>query len=164
MTAIRALGPGSLVPDWAETLESQGFSPVWGALGEDEIMWLMDCSAFARWRVAPKIGEAELLRIAVVESHRRSGVAKHLMGACLADLVASGCTTLRLEVRASNVPAQKLYESLGWLRMGARKAYYSDGEDALVYALDANTTETISCAAARPAISNRDHPARRPRE
>jgi len=136
MTAIRTLGPGSLVPDWVEALESEEFSSVWGALGEDEIMWLMDCYAFARWRVAPKIGEAELLRIAVVESHRRSGMAKHLMGACLADLVASGCTALRLEVRASNTPAQKLYETLGWRRMGTRKAYYSDGEDALVYALE----------------------------
>ena len=136
MTAICALGSGSLVPVWAEALESQEFSSVWGALGEDEIMWLMDRCAFARWRVAPKIGEAELLRIAVVESHRRSGMAKRLMGACLADLVASGCTTLRLEVRASNVPAQKLYESLDWRRMGTRNAYYSDGEDALVYALE----------------------------
>jgi len=136
MTAVHALGPGSLVPCWAEALELEEFASAWGALGECEMLWLIDRSAFARWRVAPKIGEAELLRIAVARGHRRSGVAKRLMGVCSECLAASGCTSLRLEVRASNVPARRLYESLGWRRTGARKAYYGDGEDALVYALE----------------------------
>jgi ribosomal protein S18 acetylase RimI-like enzyme len=136
MTAVRALGPGSSVPGWAEALESGEFASAWGPLGESEILWLMDDSAFARWRVAPGIGEAELLRVAVVQAHRRSGVAKRLMAACSEYLAASGCTSLHLEVRASNAPAQKLYESLGWRRTGTRKAYYGDGEGALVYALE----------------------------
>jgi ribosomal-protein-alanine N-acetyltransferase len=105
-------------------------------LGEHEILWLIDRCAFARWRVVPSIGEAELLRIAVAMGQRRSGVAKRLMGVCSEYLAAGGCTFLRLEVRASNLQAQKLYESLGWRRMGTRKAYYGDGEDALVYALE----------------------------
>jgi ribosomal-protein-alanine N-acetyltransferase len=129
-------GPGSLAPDWVEGLESRGFGAAWGPLGESEIMWLLDHRAFARWRVIPKIGEAELLRVAVAEEHRRTGVAKRLMGACSEYLAKSGCTSLHLEVRASNAPAQKLYESLGWLRTGERKSYYRDGEDALVYAME----------------------------
>jgi ribosomal protein S18 acetylase RimI-like enzyme len=130
------LGPGSLVPGWAEALESGEFASAWGPLGEHEIMWLMDDRAFARWRAVLDIGEAELLRVAVAPSHRRSGLASLLMESCSKYLTESGCASLRLEVRASNVPAQRLYESLGWRQTGARRAYYGDGEDALLYALE----------------------------
>ena len=42
-----------------------------------------------------------------------------------------------LEVRRSNVAAQKLYESVGFLSTGVRRGYYSDnGEDALAMTLD----------------------------
>jgi ribosomal protein S18 acetylase RimI-like enzyme len=136
MTAVRALGPGSSAPDWAEALESREFASAWGPLGEHEIVWLIDNRAFARWRALPGLGEAELLRVAVAQGHRRSGIAKRLMAACSERLAENGCTSLRLEVRASNAPAQRLYESLGWRRVGARKAYYGDGEDALLYALE----------------------------
>jgi ribosomal-protein-alanine N-acetyltransferase len=42
-----------------------------------------------------------------------------------------------LEVRVSNIAAQKLYESTGFVSQGLRKGYYSDdGEDALIMALE----------------------------
>jgi ribosomal-protein-alanine N-acetyltransferase len=42
-----------------------------------------------------------------------------------------------LEVRKSNLAAQKLYESIGFLTTGIRKAYYSDdGEDAFAMTLE----------------------------
>jgi ribosomal-protein-alanine N-acetyltransferase len=42
-----------------------------------------------------------------------------------------------LEVRRSNLAAQKLYESMGFAVTGIRKGYYSDdGEDAFLMALD----------------------------
>jgi [ribosomal protein S18]-alanine N-acetyltransferase len=42
-----------------------------------------------------------------------------------------------LEVRRSNIQAQKLYESLGFVATGIRKGYYSDdGEDALAMTLE----------------------------
>jgi ribosomal protein S18 acetylase RimI-like enzyme len=105
-------------------------------MGEHEIMWLMDGRAFARWRAVPDIGEAELLRMAVAPGHRRSGLARLLMESCTKYLAECGCASLRLEARSSNVPAQRLYESLGWRQAGARRAYYGDGEDALLYALE----------------------------
>ncbi|MBD2260763.1 ribosomal protein S18-alanine N-acetyltransferase [Pseudanabaena sp. FACHB-2040] len=37
-----------------------------------------------------------------------------------------------LEVRASNTPAQKLYQKFGFQQVGCRRRYYSDGEDALL--------------------------------
>jgi len=46
-------------------------------------------------------------------------------------------TRVTLEVRKSNLPAQKLYESLGFVTSGLRKGYYSDdGEDALAMTLE----------------------------
>ena len=111
------------------------FGSLWGPLGDMEILWLLGGVAFARWRAAPGIGEAELLRIAVSKEHRREGHAKKLMAESSRRLVAMGCPLLRLEVRASNAPAKNLYESLGWQRLGGRKAYYGDGEDAAVYEL-----------------------------
>ena len=42
-----------------------------------------------------------------------------------------------LEVRKSNLAAQKLYESVGFLTTGVRWGYYSDdGEDALAMTLE----------------------------
>jgi ribosomal protein S18 acetylase RimI-like enzyme len=102
-------------------------------MDEFEMMWALEKRAFARWRVMPKIGEAELLRLAVSPAHRREGMATRLMSECSNQLSAIGCTALRLEVRASNTAAQKLYDSLGWRQANTRKAYYSDGEDGVVY-------------------------------
>jgi ribosomal protein S18 acetylase RimI-like enzyme len=133
MTNIVLFGPGSSVPGWAEELESLEFGQAWGPLDEFEMMWALGNRAFARWRVMPKIGEAELLRLAVSPANRREGMATRLMSECSSQLAAIGCAALRLEVRASNTAAQKLYESLGWRQENIRKAYYSDGEDGVVY-------------------------------
>lgn len=41
--------------------------------------------------------------------------------------------TVMLEVRPTNVSAIRLYESLFYTKIGTRKRYYKDGEDALIY-------------------------------
>jgi ribosomal-protein-alanine N-acetyltransferase len=42
-----------------------------------------------------------------------------------------------LEVRVSNIAAQKLYDSVGFMSRGLRKGYYSDdGEDAVIMVLE----------------------------
>ena len=47
-----------------------------------------------------------------------------------------------LEVRRSNVPAQRLYETLGFKETGVRKNYYSHPEeDALVLSLEMLSSE-----------------------
>ena len=44
-----------------------------------------------------------------------------------------GAAYATLEVRKSNVTAQNLYKSLGYVSVGVRKRYYEDnGEDALL--------------------------------
>jgi len=45
-----------------------------------------------------------------------------------------------LEVRQSNIAAQKLYQSMGFVTSGIRKGYYSDdGEDAVAMTLELNS-------------------------
>lgn len=42
---------------------------------------------------------------------------------------------LWLEVHADNLPAQRLYKSLGFVEVGRRPKYYKDGGDALLFNL-----------------------------
>ena len=45
---------------------------------------------------------------------------------------AAGARLSTLEVRAGNIPAQRLYEKLGFEIVGRRRHYYRDGEDGLI--------------------------------
>ena len=48
-----------------------------------------------------------------------------------------GMERMTLEVRASNMPAQRLYGRLGFIKAGVRKGYYSDNrEDAFIMWLE----------------------------
>ena len=41
----------------------------------------------------------------------------------------------RLEVNATNIPAQKLYEKFGFKVVGLRKKYYNNKDDAIIMTL-----------------------------
>jgi len=80
--------------------------------------------------------ELHINTIAVAADLRRQGIATALMSFLLAEGAAHGARRTFLEVRRSNVPAQRLYESLGFKETGVRKNYYSQPEeDALVLSL-----------------------------
>ena len=50
--------------------------------------------------------------------------------------VARGLSVMMLEVRAGNAAAQKLYEKLGWEKVGVRRNFYSrPREDGVLYNL-----------------------------
>jgi len=71
--------------------------------------------------------------VAVAPPFRRRGIGAALLGRVLKEGRALGARTALLEVRASNAAAQALYSRLGFVRVGLRKAYYTDlPEDALV--------------------------------
>lgn len=82
-------------------------------------------------------GAIDIHNIAVRIDYRRRGIARLLLGKVLAEARNQSLLRVMLEVRRSNVAAQKLYQSLGFLTTGVRKGYYSDdGEDALAMSLD----------------------------
>lgn len=81
-------------------------------------------------------GELLINNVAVAAAHRRRGLGRGLMCHLLDEGRGGGCRRAILEVRPSNGPALRLYESLGFRPIGRRRGYYSDGEDALVLAAD----------------------------
>ena len=120
-------------------LERQNFSEPWpdiavrGELTNKLALWLV---ALEDGEVVGYVGsqtvlqEADMMNIAVADSHRRRGIAKMLVEELIRQLDAYQLT---LEVRASNAPAISLYEALGFLQGGLRKNYYrKPKEDALI--------------------------------
>ncbi|MDK6028003.1 ribosomal protein S18-alanine N-acetyltransferase [Ignisphaera sp. 4213-co] len=75
-------------------------------------------------------GFGHIVSICVDQNYRRRGIGKRLMEAIenVMHKIFSVCM-FRLEVRVSNIPAIKLYESLGYRVEAILKNYYLDGED-----------------------------------
>jgi [ribosomal protein S18]-alanine N-acetyltransferase len=142
--AVRPAGPADL--DAIARLEEASFQDAWPPdmlafeLAHPRALLLVATQGgaqpplgYAAFRHAA--GEAELLRLAVVPGERRRGIARALVAEGLERLDREGVQVCFLEVRTDNEPAVKLYESLGFARIGQRSGYYRDGADALVFAL-----------------------------
>ena len=81
--------------------------------------------------------QGDLVSIAVLPDHRRSGLGGSLLEKLEAVAGEHGVGAVFLEVRISNEPAVSLYEKYGYSRIGVRKSYYSDtGEDAILMRKD----------------------------
>ena len=78
-------------------------------------------------------GEMHITTLAVVEEQRGKGIGHSLMCSLIEQARTNGADKAILEVRRSNLQAQKLYLSLGFTVSGERKNYYqNEGEDALI--------------------------------
>ena len=79
------------------------------------------------------LGETDMMNVAVSPEARRRGIAQGLICALVEELKRGGSRCLALEVRASNLPAIRLYEKLGFFQAGRRPNYYRNPkEDALI--------------------------------
>ena len=78
------------------------------------------------WRVAD---EGQITNVAVRPGYRRQGIGRALVERVVAEC---GGDAVTLEVRRSNVAAQRLYEGMGFAVCGERKRYYEGAEDALI--------------------------------
>ncbi len=74
---------------------------------------------------------ANLVSIAITPTVRRQGVGRTLVTHVLQELRAAGVTVLDLEVRPSNTPGLRFWESFGFAPVGLLPRYYPDGEDGL---------------------------------
>lgn len=97
------------------TAEDDGLPPILGWGG----FWLL-------------IDEAHIATIASHPNYRGCGLGQWLMVALLDVAKERGARFATLEVRASNLPARKLYDKLGFEVAGSRRKYYRDGEDGLI--------------------------------
>ena len=66
---------------------------------------------------------------------RKQGYGRILIEDALARARAMASTAMTLEVRVSNTAARQFYRSYGFREAYKRRAYYQDGEDALVLVL-----------------------------
>ncbi|PKN27795.1 MAG: ribosomal-protein-alanine N-acetyltransferase [Deltaproteobacteria bacterium HGW-Deltaproteobacteria-22] len=83
------------------------------------------------WVVFPEI---HILSLGVHPDHRRQGLASWLLQVLMEMGPDMECEKIDLEVRENNLAGQKLYESMGFARVGRRKNYYTDTmEDAFLY-------------------------------
>lgn len=95
-----------------------------------------EMAAFAITQVV--LDEATLFNIAVDPAYQRRGLGRALLEHVIDEVEKLGVVTLWLEVRASNVAAIALYESVGFNEATIRRNYYptADGrEDAIIMAL-----------------------------
>ena len=67
--------------------------------------------------------------LGVMPAYRRYGIARALLRKCEKELA---MPAIRLSVRASNMPAIRLYENAGYEVVDRWTKYYTGGEDALV--------------------------------
>jgi ribosomal-protein-alanine N-acetyltransferase len=79
------------------------------------------------------LDEAHIATLAIHPEFRRRGIAKKLLTVGLNEMIGKGAQSAMLEVRASNHPAQILYQDFGFVVVGRRPKYYQDnGEDAIL--------------------------------
>jgi ribosomal-protein-alanine N-acetyltransferase len=76
--------------------------------------------------------EAHITTLAVDPAHRRHGLATRLLVELLRNGRAMGARSARLEVRLTNVAAQRLYATFGFRPVGVRPRYYEGTGDALI--------------------------------
>jgi ribosomal-protein-alanine N-acetyltransferase len=79
------------------------------------------------------VDEAHITTFAVLPEHRRRKIGERMLQRMFEIAEDMGAEWLTLEVRVSNLAAQRLYEKYGFRRTGVRRRYYSDNnEDALI--------------------------------
>ncbi len=81
--------------------------------------------------------EVRLMNLAVIESKRHRGIARSLVATALQTGMSQSAHRAVLEVRASNLAAQRLYEGFGFSQTAVRPKYYANPvEDAVLMELD----------------------------
>ena len=87
--------------------------------------------------IATAYDESDVLKIVVLQEHRRKGAAGALLENAFDKIRAMGVKKNYLEVRVSNAPAISLYRKYGYTDVGIRRNYYTKPvEDALVMEKD----------------------------
>lgn len=85
------------------------------------------------WKV---VDEGHITNIAVSPDYRRKGIASEMLSRIIKSAYDDNLYLLTLEVRKSNIAAQKLYEKFGFEPLGERKNYYHlPTEDAVIMTL-----------------------------
>jgi ribosomal-protein-alanine N-acetyltransferase len=91
---------------------------------------------FSNFRKLGFVKKGHVVSVGVLEEHRGKGLGKALMLEGINGLISRRGDEIYLEVRVSNESAINMYEKLGLAIKSRLKAYYRDGEDAYLMALE----------------------------
>lgn len=76
---------------------------------------------------------ADIISIVVHKDYTNQGIATILLQEIFKFAKENNIQKIMLEVRSTNIPAQKLYEKHDFKKISVRKNYYDNNEDALIY-------------------------------
>lgn len=117
---------------WVLSLEQRSYNFPWSEKGfenslEQGLNYIF-CNAqggkLGYCCILPVLDEVHVLNICVVPEYQKKGIAKDALKKMLVKLKDSRYRVALLEVRGTNLPAIKLYQSLGFHKDGVRKNYY----------------------------------------
>jgi len=91
---------------------------------------------FSNFKKLGFVKKGHVVSVAVLPEHRRRGIGEGLVLEAIVGVKLKKSDELYLEVRCSNNDAVKLYEKLGFVIKQRLKAYYRDGEDAYLMAIE----------------------------
>ena len=91
---------------------------------------------FSNFKKLGFVKKGHVVSVAVVDEHRGKGFGSELVNESLKGVKMRQCGEMYLEVRCSNNEAVKLYERLGFIIKQRLRAYYRDGEDAYMMAME----------------------------
>ncbi len=91
---------------------------------------------FSNFKKLGFVKKGHVVSIAVLPDYRKKGIGRALVEESIAGVKLKKSDELYLEVRCSNNEAIKLYEKLGFVIKQRLKAYYRDGEDAYLMAIE----------------------------
>lgn len=78
------------------------------------------------------LDEADIMNIAVRIDKRKLGIGSMLLEKVIELARLSNCTSITLEVNENNIPAIQLYEKYNFKRIGLRKKYYNNADNAIL--------------------------------
>ncbi|CDI06232.1 ribosomal protein S18-alanine N-acetyltransferase [Candidatus Nitrosotenuis uzonensis] len=91
---------------------------------------------FSNFKKLGFVKKGHVVSVAVLEEHRRFGLGRAIIEEAINGAKSKRCDELYLEVRCSNNDAVRLYEKIGFVIKQRLKAYYRDGEDAFLMAIE----------------------------
>jgi ribosomal-protein-alanine N-acetyltransferase len=149
LDAVVALEAESFTNPWSREMLTRELEPPTAARVYVLRLPGVPVAAFCScWVIAD---ELHVNTIAVDPARRRQGLGRALMDAVLTEVAGEGVQCATLEVRRSNLAAQRLYERLGFAIAGRRRNYYSHPEeDALILWRRPPDREAATEAGGRP--------------
>ena len=131
--AVHAIEVASITPPWTK----QGFEEA--LANENACLYVAEVRhALESGETAEVVGycgiyfaadEGEITNVAVAPAWRKQGIADKILAVVKVNAKMSGYATIFLEVRESNIAAQKLYEKHGFVAAGLRKNFYREPQE-----------------------------------